>query len=88
MPDAAHPGTITYKRNEAVIHIDRVEDVPERMRFYDTEDSGSSPPKHIPIVEVDARDMGANQMEILEYGPGHSLLRTTIAVTGAPTLGR
>jgi len=83
--DAPHPGTVTYKRNGVVTRVSRIEDVPERMRFADEASAGSGlkQPRRVPIVEVDARDMGPGRMEILEYGPGPALLRMTTAFTGS-----
>ncbi len=84
--DAPHPGTIAYKRNGVVQHVERAVDVPEQMRFYayDQAWAASHPgrPRRVPVIEVDANDMGPGQMEVLEYGPGHELLRTTMGFTG------
>ena len=83
---APYPGTITYKRNGVVQHVERAADVPESMRFfvYGQAWVASHPgsPRRVPIIEVNAKDMGPEQMEISEYGPGHELLRTTIGFTG------
>lgn len=77
-PDVPHPGTVTYRRNGVVQSIERVENVPERMRFYEDGGKSSRRPRRVPITEVEARDIGPGQMEILEYGPGPVLLRTTL----------
>ena len=84
LANVAHPGTITYERNGVVTKVSPAEDVPEGMRFADEAPPGGSPGRlrRVPIVEVDGRDMGPGRMEILEYGPGHELLRTTIAFVG------
>ena len=66
-----HPGTVVFDDGGGNTRSVPVDEVPESLRF------AEGPGGRVPVVRVVARTRG-DQREILEYGPGGLLLRTTL----------
>jgi hypothetical protein len=75
-----HPGTIVYVdgNTNAVVREGPAADVPESVRFADTEQG------RVPVVRVVATTAG-DQRFVREYGPAGELLRTTVQVRSPKT---
>lgn len=79
MENPVHPGQITYLDGNTgdVVAVSDVQEVPESMRFVETE-SGL-----VPVVKVVATIV-ENERLIQEYGPDDEILRSTKQVRESP----